>query len=93
MPALMERKELQGEDQTVAIVNGHDVSIATLRSVFNRIRDKKDWKAPWVAAVPAEAVELVLEAVTFFHSSRPEQIGIERITGRIILAGNGYGAW
>jgi hypothetical protein len=81
------------EERTVATrVGGRDVTIAELRVVFEAVLDRADWKAPWAAAVPHRLVPLVTEAVKFFHADLPRTVGIELLTGRVLMEGNGYQA-
>ena len=81
------------EARTIACrIDGREYTIAALREVFDRVANDADWKAPWQAAVPHQAVALTIAAVEFYHGARPEALGIEPLTGRVILAGNGYAA-
>jgi uncharacterized Ntn-hydrolase superfamily protein len=81
------------EARTVAArVDGHDVTIAELRRVFEAVESKDGWKKPWAAVVPAPMVRLVIEAVKFYHADVARTVGIEPLTGRVLMEGNGYQA-
>ena len=75
---------------------GH--AISDLRKVFEAVQNKTDWKAEWVAAVPAQIVGLVCIAVEFFHADMAKIIGTEVMasrkvaTGKVIMHGAGYQA-
>jgi hypothetical protein len=73
------------EEQTF---KGHKVS--ELREVFQKVQNQNDWKAPWAAAVPHQTVGMVMAATEFFHADRATVVGIEQLTGRVLLRGNGY---
>jgi hypothetical protein len=79
--------------KVVACVRGQEVTIADLRAAFDSVCDKADWKAAWAAYVPCELVQLVIEAVKFFHADCPAVCGVQAITGRVLLEGKGYQAW
>ena len=84
---------LEYEQKETIIVNNQKVTIAELRKVFNRICNKEHWKNPWVAAVPVELVGLVRAAAEYFLADKAEIIGIEAITGKVLMQGKGYQAW
>lgn len=84
-----ERRE-HAEYEAKTVVTEQGETIETLRKVFDKVCDAKDWKAPWAAKVPHEIVGVVCRAVEFFHADRAEIVGIERLTGRVLMAGRGY---
>ena len=81
------------ERTTGARVNGQEVTIAELRRVFEMVEDKDDWKAPWAAAVPHDLVPYVVAASRFFNDDIPRCVGIEPLTGRVLMEGRGYQAY
>jgi hypothetical protein len=84
--AKLEVEELAAEEgQTF---KGHKV--ADLRNAFQKVQNQDDWKASWAAVVPHQAVGMVMAATEFFHADRATVVGIEQLTGRVLLRGNGY---
>jgi hypothetical protein len=84
--ARLEVEELAAEEgQTF---KGHKV--ATFARSSRRSRTQDNWKAPWAAVVPHQAVGMVMAATEFFHADRATVVGIEQLTGRVLLRGNGY---
>jgi hypothetical protein len=84
--ARLEAEELTAEEgQTF---KGHKV--CELRKVFQKVQNADNWKAPWAGAVPHQIVGMVMAATEFFHADRATVIGIEQLTGRVLLRGNGY---
>lgn len=67
--------------------------IADLRKVFDGIKNPQNSKAPWAAAVPHQIVGLVLKAVEFFHADKAAIVGVQPITGKVLMSGNGYQAY
>jgi hypothetical protein len=84
--AKLEVEELAAEQEQT--FKGHKVS--ELRKVFQKVQNTGDWKAPWAAAVPHQIVGIVMAATEFFHADRATVVGIEQLTGRVLLRGNGY---
>lgn len=70
---------------------GH--KIGDLRKVMTAVENKEHWKNPWAAAVPHEIVPIVFAAVEFFHADTPRIVGIQRLTGKVLMEGSGYQAW
>ena len=83
-----ERKRYEAE----TIVTAEGETIALLRALFDAVCCAEDWKAPWTAAVPHGLVGSVMRAVEFFHADTPELVGVEELTGRVVLRGRGYQA-
>lgn len=90
--AEIERQErerrMAWEAATIATAQGE--TIAQLRDAFEAVCDKQNWKAPWAAYVPSQAVGIVCRAVEFFCADRPEIVGIQPLTGKVLLEGRGY---
>jgi hypothetical protein len=84
--ARLEVEQLTAEEEQT--FKGH--KIADLRQVFEKVQNQDDWKAPWAAAVPHQVVGMVMAATEFFHADRATVVGIEQLTGRVLLRGNGY---
>lgn len=84
--AKLEAEELAAEQEQT--FKGH--KIADLRQVFESVQNADDWKAPWAAAVPHQVVGMVMAATECFHADRATVVGIEQLTGRVLLRGNGY---
>ena len=84
-----ERRE-HAEYEAKTVVTEQGETIATLRKVFDQVCNAKEWKAPWAAKVPHQIVGVVCRAVEFFHGDRAEIVGIEPITGRVMMTGRGY---
>lgn len=68
-------------------------TIAFLRRIMDMVQDRDHWKNPWAASVSHHLVREVMIAVEFFHADRAETVGIEPLTGRVLMRGNGYQAW
>lgn len=84
--ARLEAEELAAEEgQTF---KGH--KIADLHKVFQKVQNADDWKSPWASVVPHQVVGMVMAATEFFHADRATVVGIEKLTGRVLLRGNGY---
>lgn len=82
------------EATTVAAkVAGLDLTIADLRKVTDAVFDPENWRLPWSAYVPHDLVAVVLAAVEFFHADRAEVVGVQELTGKVLLVGHGYQAW
>lgn len=79
------------EQETIAdTVNGHAYTIADFRKVVDAVFNRENWKAAWAAAVPHGMVAVVSAAVCHYHGRRPWIAGIEPITGKVLMAGDGY---
>jgi hypothetical protein len=65
-------------------------TIKDLRAAFDRVATPDDWKGPFRAFVHHSAVALVMRAVEYFHGEAPTAVGIEAITGDVIVEGRGY---
>jgi hypothetical protein len=76
----------------VAKVNNKEVTRGELSEVFDKVCSTAHWKDPWSASVHHSLVALVMTAVEFFHADKPEVIGIEPITGYVVMQGKGYQA-
>ena len=85
-----QEEKARAEYEANTVVTEEGETIATLRKVFDRVCNPTDWKEPWGAKVPHELVGVVMRAVEFFHADRPELVGIEELTGRVIMTGRGY---
>ena len=75
------------------IITEHGETREDLERIFDSVCSREHWKNPWAAVVPHELVGAVCRAVDFFHADRPEVVGIEPITGKVRMRGNGYQAW
>ncbi len=64
-----------------------------LRAVFEKIQDPDHWKNPITCKCHHSQVAIVLAAIEFFHADKAQVVGIEPITGYVIIEGNGYQAW
>jgi hypothetical protein len=71
-------------------VAGEPFTIADARRIFEKVQNKDHWKKPWAAAVPAIMVEAVIKAVEFYHADRAQIVGMEPLTGRVLMEGRGY---
>ena len=67
--------------------------IPDLQAVMSKIQDQGNWKAAWSAAVHHSMVGAVLVAIEFFHADKAKVIGIQPLTGFVLMEGNGYQAW
>ncbi len=67
-------------------------TVATLRQAMDAVQSKDHWKNPWSAAVHHSAVGAVLASVEFFHADTAEIVGVQPITGYVLMRGNGYQA-
>jgi hypothetical protein len=86
-----ERIERQAyEARTVVTREGETIQV--LRMAFDSICDESNWKSAWSATVNVQYVGLVMRAVEFFHGAKPELVGVEPLTGHILMRGNGYAA-
>lgn len=81
------------EEKDFVLVEGKKVTVAELRKIFDSICNEENWKLPWAAKVHHSMVGKVLAAAEFFLADKGEVVGIEPITGRVILEGKGYQAW
>jgi hypothetical protein len=88
--AIAEERERRAEWEACTVVTPEGETIADLRDAFDRVCNAGDWKAPWAAYVPAGLVGRVCRAVEFFHADVARMVGIQRVTGRVILEGRGY---
>lgn len=73
-------------------VNGRRYTADEANDLFNTVCNTKHWKLPWSAAVHHSLVAAVMKAVEYFHADVPEVIGIQPLTGLVILEGHGYQA-
>lgn len=81
----------EGEREwNATVVTKENETVAELRAAFDAVCNSINWKAPWAATVPAAVVGRVMRAVEFYHADRPVIIGIEALTGRVIMQGRGY---
>lgn len=67
--------------------------IADLRKVFEAVQNKENWKEAWAAAVPSQIVEPLAVAVEFYHADTMQILGVQPVTGKVLVSGNGYQAW
>ncbi len=72
------------------VVTAEGFTIAQLRKVMDAIQNPDDWKGEWAAAVPHQIVTLVMRAVEHFHGATPRVVGIQPITGKVLMSGDGY---
>jgi hypothetical protein len=84
-----EMKRLAEAERT-PVYNGH--TERELRAAFDAVCDPTNWKRPWSAKVHHSAVGLVLSAVEFYHADTPNILGIEPLTGLVVMEGRGYQA-
>ena len=67
--------------------------IDELQEVFSRIQNEENWKLPISCKCHHSNVGIILAAIEFFHADKAEIIGIENITGSVLIEGDGYQAW
>ena len=86
------RKHVEYEAKTVAArINGQDVTIADLRTVFDSMCDAADWKNGFSAYVPHQSVAAAVAAIAWFHGDKAVWVGgIQPITGRVKVGSDGY---
>lgn len=75
------------------VVTEHGETIYDLRKAYELVTDKSDSNKPWSAAVHHSAVGIVMRAIEFFHADRPEILGVQDLTGFVVMRGNGYQAY
>jgi len=73
--------------------NGRQYTADEARALFNKVCNTKHWKLPWSAAVHHSLVDPIMKAVEYFHADVPEVLGIQPLTGLVVLEGHGYQAW
>jgi len=78
------------EAQTIVTDDGR--TIAELHKVMDAGQNTDDWKAPWAASVHHSMVQVVMQAVEFYHADKAVVVGIEPITGYVMMTGRGYQA-
>jgi hypothetical protein len=82
------------ERETVAdVVNGQSYTIADFRKITDAVFVPGNWKAAWAAAVPSAMVAVVSAAVCHYHGRRPRIVGIQPITGKVLMEGDGYACY
>lgn len=89
--ALAEARQQEAELDKM-IVTAHGETRGDLRDVFDRLCDPDDWKAPIAAYVPHQLVGRALRAIEFFHADTAKAVGIQALTGKVLIQGNGYQA-
>lgn len=62
-----------------------------LKKAFDAVCDPTDWKAPIMAAMPGEAVNIVVAAIEFFTATNPK-VGVAVGTMRYVVTSEGYRA-
>lgn len=72
------------------VVTKEGETVAQLRETMDAVQNPTHWKMPWAASVPHQLVGRVLRAVEWFHADRAEIVGVEPITGNVLMRGNGY---
>ena len=87
---IREEAKQQAEYERTKIVTREGETIADLRKVFDAVCDQKQWKNEWAAAVPHQIVGVVCRASEFFQGSKVEIVGIQQITGKVLLRSPGY---
>ena len=91
---MIEQEEREREEyESRTVVTDHVETIAMLRKVFNSVCNQDHWKNEWSAKVPHQLVGAVTRAVEFFHADIPQVVGVEPITGLVIMHGKGYSAY
>lgn len=87
----MKRQERleRAEYEAKTVVTEQGETIATLRMVFDKVCNAKDWKASWVAYVSEDIVGIVCRAVEFYHADQAKVVG-RTTTGRVLMMGQGY---
>lgn len=81
------------EYELKTVVTEQGETIADLRQAFELVTDKKDSSSAWCCAVHHSVVAKVLRAIEFFHADIPEILGVQEITGYVVMRGNGYSAY
>jgi len=56
--------------KTTKEFNGYDVSV--LKTVFDSVCDKDDWKAPIRVGVPGELVNITIAAIRYYTATTPK---------------------
>lgn len=92
MEKALEEARRQEAELDKMIVTAHGETRGDLREVFDRVCDPEDWKAPIAAYVPHQLVGRVLRAIEFFHADTAKAVGIQPVTGKVLVQGNGYQA-
>jgi len=64
--------------------------IEQLASAFDRVRDLRDWKAPFEAVIPASDRRLVEQAVLWFTNSAPEFAPASEAHDSLVVRSPGY---
>ncbi len=64
-----------------------------LEAVFKKIQDTEHWKNAITCKCHHSQVAVVLAAIEFYHADNARVVGIEEITGWVVIEGNGYQAW
>lgn len=72
------------------VVTPEGFTIAELRAAMDAVQNKYDWKREWAAAVHHSIVLLITRAVEYFHGATPRVVGIQQITGKVLMEGDGY---
>jgi hypothetical protein len=49
----------------------HGFSEQQLQAAFNAVKDRRDWKAPIMATITRQHVELVYRAIVFYTATEP----------------------
>jgi hypothetical protein len=88
--AIAEERAARAAFEEANRFKGH--KIADLRKAGEKVFDPENWKGQWAASVPHQLVGLVLAAAEFFHADRATLVGIEPLTGNVLMRGNGYQA-
>jgi hypothetical protein len=86
-------EERKSHEEFEARTEHKGFKIADLRKAFNAVKNQADSRESWAASVPHQLVAIVLVAVEFFHADKAQVIGIEPITGHVLMQGNGYQAY
>lgn len=83
-----EKERLEFESKTIVTKQGE--TIADLRKAFELVQNSENWKNQWAAAVHHSIVGKVIRAVKFYHADTAEVVGIQDLTGLVLMRGNGY---
>lgn len=76
------------EARTVVTQEGE--TIAQLREVFDAVANPANWKDAFAVYVHHSLVGRVIRATQFFHGDTPVVVGIQALTGRVLVEGRGY---
>ena len=94
MESVIEKEKLERErweKETIgAKTNVGSYTIWEMRKCFDNVCDDTNWKNPISCAVHHSLVDLTTESIKFFQGCSPEIVGIQPITGYVLIKSDGY---